>query len=50
MPSKMVDRKIQIDLTSVKTIQYEAVDGVLYCFYTNEEAWIFNPPLLKPLD
>ena len=24
--------------------------GVLDCFYTSEEAWIFNPPFLKPLD
>ena len=50
MTSKMVDWKIQTDLTRVKTIQYDAVGGVLDCFYTSEEAWIFNPPFLKPLD
>ena len=30
--SKMVDWKIQTDLTRVKTIQYDAIGGVLDCF------------------
>ena len=33
-----MDWKIQTDLTCVKTIQYDAVGGVLDCFYTCEEA------------
>ena len=33
--------KMQTDLTRVKTIQYDAVGGVLDCFYKSEEAWIF---------
>ena len=33
----------------VKAIQYDTVGGVLDCFYTSEEAWILNPPLLMPL-
>ena len=44
MTSKMVDWKIHTDLTGVKTIQYDAVGGVLDCSYTSEEAWIINPP------
>ena len=35
MTSNMLDRKIQSDLTRVKTIQYDAVGGVLDCFYTS---------------
>ena len=50
MTSKMVDFSIQTDLMNVKTIQYDAVVGVLDCFYTSEEAWIFNPLFLDPLD
>ena len=51
MTLKMVDQKIQTaNLMRVKTIQYDAIGGVLDCFYTSEEAWIFNPPFLKPLD
>ena len=46
----MFDLEIQHDLTRVKTIQYDSVSGVLDCFYTSEEAWIFDPPLLNPLD
>ena len=34
----------------VKTIQYDTVGGVLDYFYKSEEAWIFNPTFLKPLD
>ena len=34
MISKMLDWKIQLDLTHVKTIQYDAVGRVLDCFYT----------------
>ena len=34
----------------VKKIQDDAVGGVLDCFYASEEAWIINPPFLKPLD
>ena len=44
MTLKMVDRKIQTDLTRVKTIQNSAYGIVLDCFYTSEEAWIFNIP------
>ena len=44
MTSNMLDMKIQPGLTCVKTIQDDAVGGVLDCFYTSEEAWIFNPP------
>ena len=40
--SKMLDGKIQTDLTHVKTIQYDTVGRVLDCFYTNEEAWFFH--------
>ena len=50
MTSKIVDWKIQTNLTHVKTIQYDAVGGILDCFYTCEEAWIFNPLILKSLD
>ena len=50
MTSKMVDAKILTDLMRVKTIQYDVVGGVLDCFYTSEEAWIFNPTFLKPLN
>ncbi len=50
MTSKLVDWKIHTDLTRVKTIQYDAVGGVLDCVYTSEEAWIFIPTFLKPLD
>ena len=50
MTSKMLDCKIQPNLTRVKTIQYDAVDGVLDCFYTSEVAWIFNPTLFESLD
>ena len=50
MTSKMVDWKIQNNITRVKIIQYDVVGGVLDYFYTSEEAWIFNPPFLKPLD
>ena len=50
MTSKMVDWKIQNDLTSVKAIQYDAMGGVLDYIYTSREAWIFKPQLLKPLD
>ena len=45
MTSKMVDWKIQTDLTSVKAIQYDAVAEFLDCFYTSRKAWIFNQPL-----
>ena len=44
MTSKIVDWKIQTDLAHVKTIQYDAVDGVLDFFYTSEEDGFFNPP------
>ena len=50
MTSKMVDWKIQTDFTRVKTIQYDAVVGVLDWFYKSDEVWIFNPTFLKPLD
>ena len=50
MTSKIVDWKIQTDLTHVKPIQYDAVGGLLDCFYTIQEAWIINPPFLEPLD
>ena len=50
MTSKMVDWKIHTNLRPIKTIQYDAVGGVLDCFYTSEEDWIFNPPFLNPLD
>ena len=45
MTSKMVDWKIQTDLTSVIAIQYDAVAEFLDCFYTSRKAWIFNQPL-----
>jgi hypothetical protein len=38
MTSKMVDLKILTDLTRVKTIQYNAIGGVMDCYYTSEEA------------
>ena len=50
MSSKIVNWKIQTDLTHVKTIQYDAVGKVLDCFYTSEEACIFNFPFLNTLD
>ena len=34
----------------VNTIQHDAIGGVLDCFYTSEEAWIFNPTFLESLD
>ena len=37
MNSNMLDRKIQPDLTHVKTIQYDAIGGVLDWSYTSEE-------------
>ena len=43
MTSKMLDWKIQHDLTHVKTIPYDAAGGVLNCFYTSEKALFFNP-------
>ena len=48
--SKIVVWKLQTNLTHVETIQYDTVGGVLDCLYTSEEAWIFNPSVLKPLD
>lgn len=50
MDSKMVDLKIQTDLTRVKTIQLDTVSGVLDYFYTSEEKWIFNPTFFESLD
>ena len=32
----------------LKRIQYNTIVGVLDCFYTSEETWIFNPTFLKP--
>ena len=34
----------------VKTIQDDAVGTVFDCFYTSEEAWIFNPTFFESLD
>ena len=34
----------------VKTIQDDAVGGVLDCFYTSEKVWIFNPTFFESLD
>ena len=36
-------------ISRMKTIQYDALCGVFDCFYTSEEAWIFNPTFLKSL-
>ena len=52
MTSKMVDWKIQTDHTCVKTIQYDAVGGVLDCFYTSDN-WVgldFQSTIFKPLN
>ena len=47
MTLKMADWKIRTDLSHVKTIQYDAISGLLDCFYTNEDIWNFNLPFLK---